>query len=151
MCITDCPAYPTGAVAGVLTARECRDFEELSLRDYETMGKTYGLEKFWAFHHYHGFPADCKLEMNSDVCFPFSSCIPARLLLAFASYVCFLRLFLARPGWAVDDPNPMLLLTMLLRSCGAKRGVTTDSLSEAFIPCCPSGLRPAPLQWHHTH
>lgn len=45
----------------------CRDFEELALRDYKQMGKTYGLEKFWAFHHYHGFPKDSKLEMHAEV------------------------------------------------------------------------------------
>jgi hypothetical protein len=45
----------------------CRDFEELSLRDYRALGKTYGLEKFWAFHHYHGFPKDCDLKMNDEV------------------------------------------------------------------------------------
>jgi hypothetical protein len=45
----------------------CRDFEELALRDYKQMGKTYGLEKFWAFHHYHGFPKDSKLQMHTEV------------------------------------------------------------------------------------
>jgi hypothetical protein len=45
----------------------CRDFEELSLRDYKSLGKTYGLEKFWAFHHYHGFPKNCDLKMNPEV------------------------------------------------------------------------------------
>ena len=29
-----------------------RDFEEYTLRDYES-GSLYGLEKFWAFHYYH--------------------------------------------------------------------------------------------------
>ena len=47
--------------------RGCRDFEDLALRDYKRLGKTYGLEKFWAFHHYHGLPEGCKLAMNAEV------------------------------------------------------------------------------------
>jgi hypothetical protein len=43
------------------------DFEALTLRDFEH-GSLYGLEKFWAFHHYTGFPKDQpQLEMHAKV------------------------------------------------------------------------------------
>lgn len=34
---------------------------------YEQDANLYGLEKFWAFHHYKGFPKSCKLQMNEKV------------------------------------------------------------------------------------
>ena len=36
-------------------------------QDYKR-NQLYGLEKFWAFHHYHGFPPDTKLEITPEVC-----------------------------------------------------------------------------------
>jgi len=36
------------------------------LQDYEN-GSLYGMEKFWAFHHYHGLPKSSGLEINSKV------------------------------------------------------------------------------------
>eukprot|EP00245_Coleochaete_scutata_P004533 TRINITY_DN17244_c0_g3_i1.p1 TRINITY_DN17244_c0_g3~~TRINITY_DN17244_c0_g3_i1.p1 ORF type:complete len:169 (+),score=50.19 TRINITY_DN17244_c0_g3_i1:42-509(+) len=30
-----------------------KDFEDLTLQEYEQRGNLYGLEKYWAFHHYY--------------------------------------------------------------------------------------------------
>lgn len=35
-----------------------QDFEQLVLKDYQVYNSLYGLEKFWAFHHYAGVPQD---------------------------------------------------------------------------------------------
>lgn len=35
-------------------------------QDYEN-GQLYGLEKFWAFHHYHGLPEDSGVEIDPKV------------------------------------------------------------------------------------
>lgn len=43
-----------------------RDFESCALAEY-SKGQLYGLEKFWAFHHYHGLPAGCSLGVNPEV------------------------------------------------------------------------------------
>jgi hypothetical protein len=40
-----------------------QDFEELVLKDYQRYNSLYGLEKFWAFHHYSGLPADNSVEV----------------------------------------------------------------------------------------
>ncbi|WIA17331.1 hypothetical protein OEZ85_014194 [Tetradesmus obliquus] len=40
-----------------------KDFEALVLKDYQNYGSLYGLEKFWAFHHYSGLPADGSVEV----------------------------------------------------------------------------------------
>jgi hypothetical protein len=40
-----------------------QDFEELVLKDYARYNSLYGLEKFWAFHHYSGLPADNSVEV----------------------------------------------------------------------------------------
>jgi len=40
-----------------------RDFEEATIRDFER-GSLYGLEKFWAFHHYSGLPKDSDIEIH---------------------------------------------------------------------------------------
>eukprot|EP00882_Tetradesmus_deserticola_P033727 GHRQ01038551.1.p1 GENE.GHRQ01038551.1~~GHRQ01038551.1.p1 ORF type:complete len:281 (+),score=125.70 GHRQ01038551.1:87-845(+) len=40
-----------------------KDFEELVLKDYQRYNSLYGLEKFWAFHHYSGLPADGSVEV----------------------------------------------------------------------------------------
>ena len=37
-----------------------------SRQDYER-GSLYGLEKFWAFHHYGGLPKDAGVEINAKV------------------------------------------------------------------------------------
>lgn len=36
------------------------------MQDFES-GSFYGLEKFWAFHHYNGLPKSCNLEINAKV------------------------------------------------------------------------------------
>jgi len=41
-----------------------KDFEEVVLKDYEMFNSLYGLEKFWAFHHYSGIPADASIEIH---------------------------------------------------------------------------------------
>ena len=50
----------------------CRDFEALSLQDYKDRGRTYGLEKFWAFHHYTGLPKGSALHVHPEVCLCFA-------------------------------------------------------------------------------
>ena len=35
-------------------------------QDFES-GQLYGLEKFWAFHHYTGLPAECDLQIHPEV------------------------------------------------------------------------------------
>lgn len=42
------------------------EFENLVLRDH-SKGQLYGLEKFWAYHHYTGFPKGCKLRMHPEL------------------------------------------------------------------------------------
>ena len=61
-------AVARGCKVYIMSFARCRDFEELALREYQRQGKTYGLEKFWAFHSYHGFPKGSALEMHSEVC-----------------------------------------------------------------------------------
>eukprot|EP00877_Chromochloris_zofingiensis_P001922 jgi/Chrzof1/11730/Cz06g07100.t1 len=41
-----------------------RDFEDMTLKDFELYNNLYGLEKFWAFHHYGGIPKDEKVDIN---------------------------------------------------------------------------------------
>lgn len=37
-------------------------------QDYQSNPpRLYGLEKFWAFHHYTGFPKDCNLTMDAQL------------------------------------------------------------------------------------
>ena len=43
-----------------------RDFEEYTLRDYES-GSLYGLEKFWAFHYYHKGGVDGKPKIRDEI------------------------------------------------------------------------------------
>ena len=38
-------------------------------QDYDR-GSLYGLEKFWAFHHYGGLPKDSGVEINPKVWIP---------------------------------------------------------------------------------
>lgn len=38
----------------------------LVTQDFES-GSLYGLEKFWAFHHYMGLPKGCGLQIDSKV------------------------------------------------------------------------------------
>lgn len=38
----------------------------LSLQDFDR-GSLYGLEKFWAFHHYSGLPKDSNVEISSKL------------------------------------------------------------------------------------
>jgi la-related protein 1 len=33
------------------------------LKDYQRYNSLYGLEKFWAFHHYSGLPSDNSVEV----------------------------------------------------------------------------------------
>ena len=33
------------------------------LKDYQVYNSLYGLEKFWAFHHYAGVPQDAVVSM----------------------------------------------------------------------------------------
>jgi hypothetical protein len=42
------------------------EFEAMTVRDVER-GSLYGLEKFWAFHHYSGIPKDLNVEVNPKV------------------------------------------------------------------------------------
>jgi hypothetical protein len=42
-------------------------FPDMCLQDYELYNSLYGLEKFWAFHHYSGIPADANIEINPKV------------------------------------------------------------------------------------
>ena len=47
-----------------------RDFEEETLSDYKS-GNLYGLEKFWAFHHYYQvrrFSWSCYIHVNTCTC-----------------------------------------------------------------------------------
>jgi len=49
-------------------AKLYRDFESTTLKDYQSNPpRLYGLEKFWAFHHYTGFPKDCNLTMDAQL------------------------------------------------------------------------------------
>lgn len=42
-----------------------RDFESTTLKDYQSVPpRLYGLEKFWAFHHYTGLPKQSGLTMD---------------------------------------------------------------------------------------
>eukprot|EP00210_Caulerpa_lentillifera_P004580 g4370.t1 len=41
-----------------------RDFEKLVLKDYHEEGSLYGLEKFWAFHHYGGIPEESDVSVD---------------------------------------------------------------------------------------
>jgi hypothetical protein len=40
-----------------------QDFEQLVLKDYQVYNSLYGLEKFWAFHHYAGVPQDAVVSL----------------------------------------------------------------------------------------
>ncbi|GFR40100.1 hypothetical protein Agub_g652 [Astrephomene gubernaculifera] len=42
-----------------------KEFEEMTLKEFDTYDSLYGLEKFWAFHYYAGFPKDSNLEIHS--------------------------------------------------------------------------------------
>lgn len=44
-----------------------QDFEHFVLRDYQLYHSLYGLEKFWAFHHYSGIPADSDVEIHPEL------------------------------------------------------------------------------------
>lgn len=44
-----------------------KDFEEMTLKDFDAYDSLYGLEKFWAFHFYAGFPKDSGLEIHARV------------------------------------------------------------------------------------
>lgn len=44
-----------------------RDFEAMTLRDHGTYQSLYGLEKFWAFHHYSGLPKEGKVELDPQL------------------------------------------------------------------------------------
>jgi hypothetical protein len=44
-----------------------QDFEIMTLREFQRYNGLYGLEKFWAFHHYSGLPADCTLEVHPEL------------------------------------------------------------------------------------
>jgi hypothetical protein len=44
-----------------------KDFEQVTLREFKQYNGLYGLEKFWAFHHYCGLPADCDVEVNGEL------------------------------------------------------------------------------------
>ena len=41
----------------------------IPLQDYQAPGgpRLYGLEKFWAFHHYTGLPADGGIQIDPTV------------------------------------------------------------------------------------
>ncbi len=39
----------------------------MTIREYEEYDSLYGLEKFWAFHFYAGFPKDSDLEIHPKV------------------------------------------------------------------------------------
>lgn len=41
-----------------------KDFEQLVLKDYQVYNSLYGLEKFWAFHHYAGVPQDAVVSSS---------------------------------------------------------------------------------------
>lgn len=43
-----------------------REFEEITLLDYHR-GSLYGLEKFWAFHHFKGLPKEANIDVNTEV------------------------------------------------------------------------------------
>lgn len=45
-----------------------QDFEQLVLKDYQVYNSLYGLEKFWAFHHYAGVPQDAVVSVCVCVC-----------------------------------------------------------------------------------
>lgn len=51
------------------------DFESTTLQDYNAAGgpRLYGLEKFWAFHHYTGVPVSSGIKVDPAVSPPFSS------------------------------------------------------------------------------
>ena len=57
-------------------ARESQDYDR---------GSLYGLEKFWAFHHYSGLPRDSDIEVNPklkallQVCLCVRVCVRASL------------------------------------------------------------------------
>ena len=38
----------------------------VAVQDFDS-GSLYGLEKFWAFHHYMGLPKGCGLQINKKV------------------------------------------------------------------------------------
>ena len=38
----------------------------MAVQDFDS-GSLYGLEKFWAFHHYMGLPKGCGLQINKKV------------------------------------------------------------------------------------
>lgn len=44
-----------------------RDFESFTLTYWKRDEYLYGLEKFWAYHHYHGLPADCGVERDQEL------------------------------------------------------------------------------------
>mmetsp|Transcript_2566 Transcript_2566/g.3884 ORF Transcript_2566/g.3884 Transcript_2566/m.3884 type:complete len:973 (-) Transcript_2566:116-3034(-) len=41
-----------------------KDFEEATIKNYEISNSLYGLEKFWAFHHYSGIPKSAGVKVN---------------------------------------------------------------------------------------
>lgn len=59
MPLAPCPAFCAGVDPSRARSWAAQDFEH---------GSLYGLEKFWAFHHYTGFPKDQpQLEMHAKV------------------------------------------------------------------------------------
>ncbi|CAG9462764.1 unnamed protein product [Pedinophyceae sp. YPF-701] len=49
------------------SAEVYREFESFSLKYYRSHSFLYGLEKFWAYHHYHGLPKGCGVAMDPDL------------------------------------------------------------------------------------
>jgi len=37
------------------------------VQDYRNFNNLYGLEKFWAYHHYGGVPKDQDIQLNEEV------------------------------------------------------------------------------------
>lgn len=44
-----------------------QDFELFVLKDYKEYHSLYGLEKFWAFHHYSGIPKGSDIELHPEL------------------------------------------------------------------------------------
>eukprot|EP00878_Enallax_costatus_P026342 GHUV01028269.1.p1 GENE.GHUV01028269.1~~GHUV01028269.1.p1 ORF type:complete len:443 (+),score=159.31 GHUV01028269.1:30-1331(+) len=44
-----------------------KDFEQFVLKDYQQYHSLYGLEKFWAFHHYKGLPDGSDIEVHPEL------------------------------------------------------------------------------------
>jgi hypothetical protein len=103
-----------------------RDFEELALRDYRALGKMYGLEKFWAFHHYHGLPKGLDLDMHAEAraarrCTPLAVRMYRTLTAAVMRHVPDMSLLLQRGhcNRAMDVHNPPCCVARLLPGAAA--------------------------------